>query len=97
MVRSGWRRVWSGAPQGSVLGLTLFLIYGNDLLGGLNSEGKHFADDVKLYRKVTCPEDRENLQDDLCKLAEWSYNWMLEFDKERCKVIHIGKKNTCLK
>ena len=57
-VCSGWRRVWSGVPQGSVLGPTLFLIYVNDLLSGLNSEGKLFADDVKLYRKVMCPEDQ---------------------------------------
>ena len=94
-VCSEWRRVWSGVPQGSVLGPTLFLVYINDLLSGLNSEGKLFADDVKLYRKVMCPEDRENLQDDLCKLAEWSDKWMLEFNKEKCKVMHIGKKNTC--
>ena len=39
------------------------------------------------------PEDRECLQEDLRKLDEWSDKWLLKFNKEKCKVMHIGRRN----
>ena len=92
---SEWRCVWSGVPQGSVLGPRLFLVYVNDLLDGLDSHGKLFADDVKVFRRVRNIQDRNNLQDDLDKLDEWSRRWKLKFNREKCKVMHIGRRNPC--
>ena len=92
---SEWRGVWSGVPQGSVLGPTLFLVYVNDLLDGLRSKGKLFADDVKIYRRMMSPGDRDQLQDDLQKLNEWSSKWKLKFNRDKCNVMHIGRKNPC--
>jgi len=45
-----WRDVLSGALQGSVLSLLLFLIYINDVefVGGIFLK---FADDSKIYHK----------------------------------------------
>ena len=60
---SSWRRVWSGVPQGSVLGPTLFLIYVNDLLDNLDSQGKLFADDAKVYRRIQGDQDNDLLND----------------------------------
>jgi len=34
--------------------------------------------------------DGETLQRDLLKLAEWSRKWLLAFNPEKCKVMHIG-------
>ena len=48
---SDWRRINSGAPQGSVLGLLLFLIYINELPDGITSICKIFADDTSLFSK----------------------------------------------
>ena len=69
------------------------MIYINDLLNNLNSKGKLFADDAKIYGRVRSDQDREMLQDDLDKLNEWSMNWLLQFNKDKCKVMHIGKAN----
>ena len=47
---SVWRKINSGAPQGSVLGLLLFLIYINHLPDGIMSICKIFADDTSLFK-----------------------------------------------
>ena len=62
-----------------------------DLLNNLNSKGKLFADDAKIYGRVRSDQDREMLQDDLNKLSEQSMNWLLQFNKDKCKVMHIVK------
>ena len=90
---SGWCRVRSGVPQGSVLGPTLFLVFVKDLLDGIGSEGKLFADDAKIYQRVMTPYDAENLQADLQKLEEWSHKWSLSFNKDKCAVMHFGRSN----
>ena len=49
---SGWRKINSGVPKGSVLGPLLFLIYINDLPDRIISMCKIFADDTSLFSKV---------------------------------------------
>ena len=38
-----------------------------------------------------CTEDKLILQDNLCKLCEWSKSWQLRFNTDKCKRMHIGK------
>ena len=70
---SKWLPVYSGVPQGSVIGPLLFLVYINDLLDGIHSNGKLFADDAKLYRRLRGEDDSKALQEDIDKLQEWSH------------------------
>ena len=67
---SNWKSVWSGVPQGSVLGHILFLLYINDLDDDITSKVLKFADDTKVFRKIKRDADRQQLQDDLNKLTE---------------------------
>ena len=71
---SVWSNVTSGIPQGSVLGLTLFLIYINDLTDVVKSMVNFFADDTKLYSVVNNQQEAEELQTDLDNICMWSEN-----------------------
>ena len=91
---SNWSPVTSGIPQGSVLGPVLFLVYINDLpLDVRKSKVALFADDTKLYNTVSTPAQINDLQDDLNNLHRWSERWQLPFNEDKCKVLHIGKRN----
>ena len=59
---SNWESVLSGVPQGSLLGPILFLIYIyiNDLEDDISSKVLKFADDTKLFRKVTNVTDKQS-------------------------------------
>ena len=85
--------VLSGVPQGSVLGPILFLIYINDLEDDISSKVLKFADDPKIFRKVTNVTNKQSLQDDLDKLIKWSEKWHMLFSFGKCKCIHIGHGN----
>ena len=69
---SNWKSVVSGVPQGTVLGPTLFLISINDLEDDISSKVLKFAEETKVFRKVTNVTDKQSLQDDLDKLVKWS-------------------------
>ena len=92
-VESGWRPVSSGVPQGSVIGPLLFICFINDLPSVvMESTCKVFADDTKVYSKVG-PETTPKLQDNLNAMNSWSEDSLLDFNAEKCVVMHFGKSN----
>ena len=62
-----------GVPQGSVLGLFLFVFYTNDIPDVIDRDSfLHLSvDDTKVFRQIRCPDDADKLQDDIDKLVEW--------------------------
>ena len=86
--------VTSGVPQGSVLGPTLFIYFINDLPNvNSNIPMKIFADDTKVYNKIENDEDVTSLQKAIDEMFEWTEKWLLKFNKEKCKLLHLGNKN----
>ena len=73
--RSESAKVHSGIPQGTVLGPVLFVLYINDILNNVKSDGLLFADDTKIFTKISSKEDALVLQSDILSLEEWSNKW----------------------
>ena len=83
--------VLSGIPQGSVLGPLLFVIYINDIPESILSHAFLFADDTKVFRKISNKRDSVILQEDIKSLESWTEKWLLEFNIDKCHVLTLGK------
>ena len=53
-----------------------------------------FADDTKVFRVVPTKNDIYRLQQDLLNLCNWSQDWLMLFNVDKCKVMHIGLNNS---
>ena len=83
----------SGVPQGSVLGPLLFLIYINDLDTDVISRVAKFADDTKMCRDVGNDVGVHIMREDLKKMYQWSIDWQMLLNTDKCTVMHMGKNN----
>ena len=84
---SDWEKINAGVPQGSVLGPLLFLVYINDLIDGISSNIKLFADDSSLFTRVRDDVNatHERLTHDLDKITEWAHRWKFRFNPDLTK------------
>src|SRR6266516_5703093 len=53
-----------------------------------------FADDIKVWGRVDNAEDVSRLQEDLKTLGRWSENNLMPFNVSKCRVMHLGCRNT---
>ena len=84
---SGWSELSSGAPQVSVLGPILFVIFINDIEDGICDNILKFADDTKLFCKIGSDINFTKFRADLRKLYNWSEDWQMLFNLDKCKII----------
>jgi ribonuclease P/MRP protein subunit RPP40 len=94
---SDWREVLSSVIQGSVLGGTLFTIYIDDLDDKIKSLIRKFADDTKMAMRIKTKDDQKAMQDDIDQLHQWAEEWQMQFNKEKCKIMHVGNGNPMVK
>ena len=83
---SEWASIFSGVPQGSVLGPLLFLIFINDLETNIKCKVKFFADDTSLFSIVYDPHLTAcDLNNDLRTISNWAHQWKMSFNPDPSK------------
>lgn len=68
----GGPSVTSDAPQGSVTGPGLFLVYVNDMMEGIDAGVSLFTGEVNLVLRIQKDEVQVGLLRDLDRLQAWS-------------------------
>jgi len=88
--------VTSGAPQGTVLGPLMFLLYINDISRNITSSLRLFAiaDDCLLYRIIDSHDDITILQGNHNRLSEWVQIWRLRFIVSNCVVMRCTRSQS---
>ena len=79
-------KVSSKVPQGSVLGLTLFLIYIKDLTLGVDCSVSLYADDTLLHQPADKIDNAVQFQNNIDAVHIWSVDWKMPFNDKKCKV-----------
>ena len=79
----------AGVPQGSVLGLTLLLLYINDLPDDVICNIAIYADDTSLYSKCDQASDLwqqlelvSELESDLRDPVDWGRKWQISMQEK---------------
>ena len=90
--KSQWAPVLSGVPQGTVLGPLLFSLYINDIMVGIESAIRLFADDSVCYCHIDNTEDTSKLKKDIDQLGKWARKWGMRFQPVKCNIIQLTRK-----
>ena len=84
------------------------MIFINDLPLEVVSPLSLFADDSKIFSRIVSEKNKnknkkrneqyhengnELLQRDLDRTREWANKWKMEFNVDKCKIMHLGKTN----
>ena len=93
----------AGAPQGSILGPTLFLLYINDFPDDVICNIAIYADDTTLYPKCDHASDlwqqlelASKLESDLQDTVDWDRKWLVDFNAGKTKLVSFGRSNNAV-
>ena len=82
-------------PQGSILGLLLFLVFINDVVDNIKPDVNLFADDTSLLNIIDqVMASYAMVNSDLVKLADWASQWLVTFNAKKTVSLHITSKKT---
>ena len=80
-----WAPDLSGVLLSTVLGPLLFSLYINDIMVGIDSEIRLFADDCVCYRPIHSIEHTVKLQRDINRLGRWARG--MRFQPTKCNMM----------
>ena len=83
--------IYSGVPQGGVIGPLLFIIYINDIVSEVDASSNInlFADDTKIFS-----HSNTTLQQSLDKIFHWLKERKLNLNPSKCNVLNIHKNTS---
>ena len=92
-VHSSPLHVISVVPQGSVIGLLLFLVYTDKVTNSVShSNITMYADDIALWKIIRNPRDYTMLQDDIITICNWVADNHLVLNLTKCCYIVFSRK-----
>jgi hypothetical protein len=69
------------------------VIFINYLPDNIAKHIKLYADDSKIIGIIESEEDAGELQKEIDAVVNWSHKWLMPFNTEKCKVMHVGRVN----
>ena len=87
------KHIYTGGPQGSILGPLLFLVYITDIVEEIQSNINSFADDTCLSLVVGNPSAAGTiLQNDINRIILWADKWLVRFNPSKSESFIISRK-----
>lgn len=84
----------SGVPQGSHLGPLLFALFINDLCDDLEDcDFLLFADDLKIFKKISSPSDAASLDVNLQRIWSWCERNAMSLNVDKCVAITFSRRS----
>ena len=90
----------AGVPQVFILGLTLFLLYINDLPDNVMCDIAIYADDTTLYSKCDQASDlcqqlelTSELESNLRDTVDWGKKWLVDFIAGTTQLVSFDQSN----
>ncbi|XP_022809498.1 uncharacterized protein LOC111346476, partial [Stylophora pistillata] len=91
---SDWSMVYSGVPQGSIVGPMLFLLYVNDIPENLSCSSEMFADDTLLFNSDHPSSVHQPVCESLSQIVDWCKKWLLKLKATKSKCMKITRSRS---